>query len=250
VSRKLENRPVIVSLLILGMVVNMGRSADTSIFAVLRVVEKNIPNQSMSDFVPLPSHNLCNLRSGISEGHLNDVSTRLGSHQGDIVLPVLSTCSSGKCGLEPNFVDMNSKIYDNVPKAKVTKHIGKWAEELVGDFDQSYLIAGLSEGFDIVDEKKVPKSCFRKNYNSTAGENYLKVENRLKFEINEGRYIRTPVRPTVISSLGAIPKDLDDIRLIHDLSRPDGGVNAMATDTSVRYTTIDDVTQHIDQHCD
>jgi hypothetical protein len=97
-----------------------------------------------------------------------------------------------------------------------------------------------------VDLKLDPKQTFRRNYRSTAGQNSEKVENRLKLEISEGRYIRTSVRPTVISTLGAVPKDLDDIRLIHDLSRPDGGVNAiMAIDTSVAYTTIDEVTRHI-----
>jgi hypothetical protein len=39
-----------------------------------------------------------------------------------------------------------------------------------------------------------------------------------------------------------VPKGADDIRLIHDLSRPDGGVNALALDTSVTYATIDQAT--------
>jgi hypothetical protein len=49
----------------------------------------------------------------------------------------------------------------------------------------------------------------------------------------------------VTSALGAVPKGLLDVRLIHDLSRPDGGVNRLASDTSVTYTTIDKATSLI-----
>jgi hypothetical protein len=42
-----------------------------------------------------------------------------------------------------------------------------------------------------------------------------------------------------VSSLGAIVKPSGAIRLIHDFSRPEGGLNYLTTDTSVRYPTID-----------
>ena len=45
-------------------------------------------------------------------------------------------------------------------------------------------------------------------------------------------------------SLGAIPKSIG-VRLIHDLSRPAGGINVLTTDTSVRYCTIEDATNCI-----
>ena len=49
-------------------------------------------------------------------------------------------------------------------------------------------------------------------------------------------------RPTIISALGAIPKPAsNDIRIIHDCSRPSGGsVNDLATKFSVKYQTIED----------
>jgi hypothetical protein len=49
----------------------------------------------------------------------------------------------------------------------------------------------------------------------------------------------------VTSSLGAVPKGLCDIRFIHDLSRPEGGVNALSLDTTVSYVTIDEATYHL-----
>ena len=42
----------------------------------------------------------------------------------------------------------------------------------------------------------------------------------------------------VVSSLGAVPKWKNDVRVIHDLSQPNGGVNRLAGDTSVSFVTI------------
>jgi hypothetical protein len=56
------------------------------------------------------------------------------------------------------------------------------------------------------------------------------------YELNANHYVKTEVIPQVVSSLGAIPKPDGSIRLIHDLSRPQRGVNLYATDTSVKYS--------------
>ena len=58
----------------------------------------------------------------------------------------------------------------------------------------------------------------------------------------------TSVVPFIVSSLGAILKINNRVRLIHDLSRPDGGINALATDTSVSYSTIDNSIKLIKPH--
>jgi hypothetical protein len=49
----------------------------------------------------------------------------------------------------------------------------------------------------------------------------------------------------VVSSIGAVPKPNLDVRLIHDLSRPFGGINAFSLDNSVKYSTITDATELI-----
>jgi hypothetical protein len=49
-----------------------------------------------------------------------------------------------------------------------------------------------------------------------------------------------------VSSLGAITKSDGSVRLIHDLSRPKGGINSLTTDTAVSYPTLDDGTRMIE----
>jgi hypothetical protein len=56
-----------------------------------------------------------------------------------------------------------------------------------------------------------------------AGENRVKVENRILDEIANDNYVLCNEKPRVISSLAAVAKGDQDIRLIHDLSRPNGG---------------------------
>jgi hypothetical protein len=132
-----------------------------------------------------------------------------------------------------------------VPIANVTKKIDQWSSLLLGDENEEFILDGIRHGFCIVDNLEKPKSFKRSNYKSTGFENKLKVENRILEEVEKGNYIRTKVRPNNISSLGAIPKDLCDVRLIHDLSRPDGGINSLAWNTSVEYTSVDRVTSLI-----
>jgi hypothetical protein len=49
-----------------------------------------------------------------------------------------------------------------------------------------------------------------------------------------------PDPPKVVSSLGAIPKNKEAVRMIHDLSRPDGGVNNFGLNSAVKYSTLED----------
>jgi hypothetical protein len=90
-----------------------------------------------------------------------------------------------------------------------------------------------------------PDSFFRKNYASTLLANKSKVEATIRKEIQDCRYIVTESQPIVVSSIGAIPKPNLDVRLIHDLSRLLGGVNAYSTDNSVVYSTLTDATKLI-----
>ena len=77
-----------------------------------------------------------------------------------------------------------------------------------------------------------------KNYRSTAV-NAVKVEEQILHELQKGNYVICSEKPVVVSSLGAIPKPgSEKIRLIHDLTR--GGVNQWASNTSVRYPTIEE----------
>jgi hypothetical protein len=62
------------------------------------------------------------------------------------------------------------------------------------------------------------------------------VENQIKTEIALGNYIVTKMIPTIVSSLGAVPKSNGDIRLIHDAGQPVGNsLNSYTSDTNCSY---------------
>jgi hypothetical protein len=111
--------------------------------------------------------------------------------------------------------------------------------------NKEFLINGVKYGFNRVDEDIKPKGFLRENYKSASVENKIKVEAQLNFEIDCGRYVVCPGPPIIVSSIGAIPKPNKDVRIIHDLSRPGGGVNQYSTDNSVKYSTINDATKMI-----
>ena len=62
-------------------------------------------------------------------------------------------------------------------------------------------------------------------------------------ELSAGNYHIVEEKPRIISALGAVPKqDSDEIRLIHDASRPPGkALNNFASDLKCQYTSVDKV---------
>jgi hypothetical protein len=135
--------------------------------------------------------------------------------------------------------------YTTVPIASVTGSLDVWETELVEDFDKNFLLDGIRSGFSIVDSNASGNATYRRNYKSTQLGNKMKVEKLLLEEIEAVHYIISEAKPLKVSALGAVPKDLSDIRVIHDLSRPDGGVNAFAVNTSVAYVTLDKAVERI-----
>jgi hypothetical protein len=77
----------------------------------------------------------------------------------------------------------------------------------------------------------------------SAVENRNLVEKQIYKELDLGRYIVCDEPPLLVSALGAIPKSDTAVRIIHDLSRPKGGLNKFAENTSVRYPTLLDATK-------
>jgi len=109
--------------------------------------------------------------------------------------------------------------------------------------DKEYLLNGLTQGFNIIDVTSDNLQCAEvNNYKSATELPYKdKVESRIIHEISQGNYVITQTKPTIISALGAIPKsDSDDIRLIHDCSRPIGaGVNSYASCEHYEYESVE-----------
>jgi hypothetical protein len=129
-------------------------------------------------------------------------------------------------------------------KSDMTDALEVWRRELAFDEHRTYILNGVEFGFNLVDNEEVTLSAHRRNYKSVL-ENFSQVEEKITNEVRLGRYVVSDHKPQIISSLGVVPKQNGDIRLIHDLSRPHGGVNQFAQDTSVAYATLDSALIHI-----
>lgn len=126
----------------------------------------------------------------------------------------------------------------------MTNSFEKWRNELQlnNDFDTEYILNGVKEGFDILDGNFPTFSSFYDNYVSARGDMNAKVSECMVKEVKLGNYVECSKCPQIVSGLGAVPKaGTNKIRLIHDMRR--SGLNAMVSDTSVHYTTVDDATK-------
>ena len=101
----------------------------------------------------------------------------------------------------------------------------------------------MRDGFHIVDTSLISADIHVEinNYNSATNEQTRKlVEHKLKDEIANDHYIILKEKPRIISAIGAIPKkNSDDIRIIHDCSRPvTNSLNSFAVTQKFSYQTI------------
>ena len=119
-----------------------------------------------------------------------------------------------------------------------------WQTELAGDIDRDFLLEGINHGFrisEVQDISEVRRVCVD---NHPSVDKYkMLVEKELLSQVELGNYkvADTDVKPRIISPLGAIPKDDDDVRVIHDCSRPVGqALNDYASYSPVHYQSIND----------
>ena len=122
---------------------------------------------------------------------------------------------------------------------KLRDHFSNWQKELVDDFDKEFLLNGVLEGFHILENKTPEFEADMTNYESASVRCKKAVEDQINVEIKAGNY--------VISSLGAIPKPNGSVRIIHDLSRPNLGVNQFVIDSSCHYSSVDFATKHMEK---
>ena len=135
-----------------------------------------------------------------------------------------------------------NKSKNSVLAAPLTQCLDKWFIELETDKDKAFLLDGIQFGFKILNEhhQQVHRVHCQNYKSATNFEVRSLVEAQIAEELNTGRYVTCHMPPTIISSLGAIPKKNGQIRLIHDCSRPHGlGVNSYATKSSFHYETVD-----------
>jgi hypothetical protein len=131
------------------------------------------------------------------------------------------------------------------PSAPMTLVLSVWEHELAYDVNKTFLLEGVEFGFRIIDTPCDLCNSFSKNYRSVLLDDRIKVETQILKEINLGRYIVVDRALSVVSSLGAVPKSNGKVRVIHDLSRPHGGINKFGVNSSVKYSTLDDALKFV-----
>lgn len=99
--------------------------------------------------------------------------------------------------------------------------------QLRGDCDETFLINGVKNGFNIIKPDCVLSDVFTSNHRSVRDASMHEcIDALIQKEIDEGNYIVTRDKPTIVSALGAVPKKDGSYRLIHDCSLPEqGGLN-------------------------
>ena len=118
---------------------------------------------------------------------------------------------------------------------------------LNNDQDKDFLLNGAKHGFRIINEGSTLQPAFTHNYLSATSTFRKQAEAQILEEIFQGHYKLAGIQPDIVSAIGAIPKkDSDEVRLIHDCSRPVGSsLNSHATIEKQKFQTLDEATQLI-----
>ena len=109
--------------------------------------------------------------------------------------------------------------------------IDAWESELDDSFPYyDEVMTGIRDGFPLVNREVDSAPVERENYHSATNPKVRdKVEAQIKVEVAEGRYQIVDYKPHIVSSIGAIEKSNDKVRIIHDASQPSqGSLNSFA----------------------
>lgn len=109
------------------------------------------------------------------------------------------------------------------------------------------MLDGIANGFRVTSQEYDGPDIWEANYKSVTNDAIRsKVEQQILEESDNGRFVITNNRPSIISALGAIKKLNGKICLIHDCSRPSGHtLNDLATLDKFSYESVNDAVQLI-----
>ena len=128
-----------------------------------------------------------------------------------------------------------------------------WEQELNNDPDKEFLLNGISNGFDIIDEDSDISPVLCENHPSARPGSplYAKASAQVLNEIECGNYVICDSAPEVVSPMAAIPKPDGGVRLIHDCSRPPGrSVNDYcSTDWKQKFARVDNAASLMTEGC-
>ena len=100
--------------------------------------------------------------------------------------------------------------------------LAAWCEELGNDPDQEFILSGIENGFDIIDDNAEFAPVNYDNHPAARPGSplYGAATSQIIKEIECGNYIICDEVPQIVSPTGVIPKPDGDVCLIHDCSRP------------------------------
>ena len=149
-----------------------------------------------------------------------------------------------------NYQFVNNDIVNAIGGGGISDmNISEWAKELKDDIDKDFVLNGVECGFSIVDNVNVNAVVEVDNHSSCfSGSNKQKVEELLMSEINNSRLVPVHNKPSICSTLAAVDKSDDYVRLIFDASRPENlSLNSYATvHDHVKYERVQDALELID----
>ena len=116
-----------------------------------------------------------------------------------------------------------------------------------------FLLHGIANGFDIIDDDVVISPVAAENHPSArpSGKLYEKASKQILTEIEVGNYVVCDSPPEIISPTAVIPKPDGDVRLIHDCSRPIGNAvnDYCTTDWKQKFSIVDEAAAHMTEGC-
>ena len=131
--------------------------------------------------------------------------------------------------------------------------LAAWEEELVDDFDRQFILNGIKNGFDIIDEDSCVHSVSCKKHPSARPNSplYDKATAQVIKEIENGHFVVCDKPPKIVSPMAAIPKPNGNVRLIHDCSRPVGeAVNDYCSvDWQQKFSRVDNAAAIMTEGC-
>ena len=132
-------------------------------------------------------------------------------------------------------------------------HFDAWDKELLGDPDQEFILHGIKNGFDIIDNNIdiQPVKCRNHPSARPGSALYTKATAQIQTEIEAGNYIICEKPPSLISPIAVIPKPDGNVRLIHDCSHPTGqAVNDYcSSEWKQSFSRVDDVVSLMTPSC-
>lgn len=120
-----------------------------------------------------------------------------------------------------------------------------------GYHDREFILYVLRHGLPVLPPEATLAPAVCPNYSSSKEHSAL-VNKQLVAELAAGQLLRQPPGQTAthIHALGAIPKSADEVRIIHDLSRPLGqSINDQITYKQYTWASIDDALALVTPGC-